>query len=267
VLNPAPQPAPDGTVPPPNSSIQTSKLYFNDGLVFFPANSQTSPYGGPVYEYTFANVSDTSSRIWNSVDFQELINETLQAHKQAVIGYFNSPGALPVYTSPPWQAIGCFSLPNADCAGLPASTQYLDSAAARVDQPPLFPCATSPGSLPPNVTSDEVAFPSVECNLAFLESNDLNLFNTFGRVGYNLTIQAVVAAANPGLVNSVKLSGYIYDIYQWNPAVAQFDSDFANLQSGFGTLGAGGQVYKTIVRLDTDALILGSGQYYQYAFH
>jgi hypothetical protein len=70
------------------------------------------------------------------------------------------------------------------------------------------------------------------------------------------------------------LSGFIYDTYQFNPAVHgtsvplitlmtgnYVDYYAANLQAGFGTLGSGGQIFASQVRVDTPALSGSNGAY------
>jgi hypothetical protein len=254
---------------PATPCIDTSQLYFNDGLVFGSPNP--SLYAGPVNLYEFPQNSNLATLIrWDS-DFQELIGETLQAHKQDVIDYFNQNPTSSSYTSPPWQATGCHSIPGANCNSVshPDSTKFATDAASRVDKPPLFPCATSPGALPPGMTAAMFAFPAVECDLTFNVDNNLNY--TFGRVGYSLTVQARVSAANPGLVTSISLSGYIYDVYQWDPVMGAYDYDLANIQAGFNTLssvllGQGGHVYKTKANLDTGTLFNADQTQYTYSF-
>jgi hypothetical protein len=70
------------------------------------------------------------------------------------------------------------------------------------------------------------------------------------------------------------LSGFIYDTYQFNPAVHgtsvplitlmtgnYVDYYAANLQAGFGTLGSGGQIFASQVRVDTPSLSGSNGAY------
>jgi hypothetical protein len=85
------------------------------------------------------------------------------------------------------------------------------------------------------------------------QASDPDLFNSFGRVGYN--VQVVVTAsrsnANPSqfVTSNVAINGYIYDFYQWNPAAGTLDSLLSTIQAGYNTLGQGGQIYGTTVQL------------------
>jgi hypothetical protein len=88
-----------------------------------------------------------------------------------------------------------------------------------------------------------------ECDLNFDKNNDNDLFWAFGRVGYNLTITVTVTQQNPSrlTLGGLTVSGYIYDIYQWNPVMGTFDSPAAYIQAGYGTLGTAGAVYQSQV--------------------
>jgi len=262
-------PAGDAHPPSPSSiRINTSELYFNTGLIFgAPIAGEVNLYAGAASRYTFPANSNVTQRIWNSSDFQELIAETLQAHKADVTHYFSDNPASSSYDSPPWQAIGCWSVPNANCTGLPETTHYPNNG-SEVDRPPLFPCATSQGALPTGVQPNMLAFPGVQCDLRL--ETDPNLKAAFGRVGYNFAIIAHVSRANPNVVSSVSLSGYIYDTYQWNPAEGANDYHLANIQGGFSTLGVGGHLYKTQVQVDTTDtgfLFLANETQYSYTFY
>jgi len=116
-------------------------------------------------------------------------------------------------------------------------------------QPPLFPCNTAHGT-PSNP----------ECDLTFTTSGVLN--HAFGRAGYSLTVVATVArsSANPSsqfVLSSVVVSGYIYDYYQWDPAVNPWLADLQTgymgpgCGSGYLPSGCGGLIYEDQVSLLT----------------
>jgi hypothetical protein len=107
----------------------------------------------------------------------------------------------------------------------------------------------------------------MECDLIFI--NDADLRNAFGRVGYSLVIQATVSrsVANPTsqfVLQSLSVSGYIYDQYEFNPFIANSlplginfgDHQMADVQAGYMSLGNGGQVYQTYVVLVTNLTTL-----------
>ena len=125
--------------------------------------------------------------------------------------------------------------------------------------PPIFPCQ-----------SGSYTDRSTECDLTFITNTDLH--NAFGRVGYNLAIQATISrsSTNPSsqfVLNSVAVVGFIYDHYQWNPfqpgvtipipmaeITVPADHELADMQAGFLSLGSGGMVYQSQVNLNSPAL-------------
>ena len=238
-----------------NSSINTAELLFNIGLMFA---TGTSPYGGPIYEYQYANTSEHAGLIRADSDFQSLIFETVALHKAEVLGHFSGLPAGSNFTFPAWQAIGCSSALKAGYVGpCPAggNTYFDDTPASTADFPALFPCSAGPGSLPPGVTSQSLS--GKECDLTFSTSTNLNY--AFGRVGYNFRVIANVTSVDSSrfLVNSVSLVGYLYDSYQWNPAIDAFlDKHLSNIQAGSNAADRVGQVFRIKVTLDTQSPII-----------
>ena len=234
----------------PNSSINTAELLFNIGLVFA---TGTSPYSGPIYEYQYANTSDHADRIRADSDFQSLILETISLHKAEVVAQFSGLPAGSSFTFPAWQAIGCSSARNAGYVGAclaGGNTGFVDTPASTANFPGLFPCSAGPGSLPPGVTSQSLS--GKECDLTF--STLLNLNYAFGRVGYNFTVIPNVTSVDSShfLVNSVSLVGYLYDSYQWNPAIdGLLNEHLSNIQAGSNAADRVGQVFRIKVTLDT----------------
>jgi len=268
--------------PCPPGAINTSELYFNDGVILGPAPAGASPslYAASVPLYNFRSISNLTSLIQQSQDFQELINETLQLHKGDVSSYFNGQNPSSSYAFPAWQAIGCGSIPNTDCSWIPSTptnftgdTYFSPGAADQVDTPPLFPCATGPGALPPLPNGLNASM--LECDLAFINNADLH--KAFGRVGYSFTITATISrnvSTGKFFVENIALAGYIYDTYQWNPAVVgttvpligallphSADYYMANFQAGFNTVTPGGQVFRSQIQLDTSSLLNGNFTY------
>ena len=194
--------------PSPNSDINTAELLFNIGLVLA---AGTSPYGGPIYEYQYANMSNHADRIRADSDFQSLIFETVALHKAEVLAHFSGLPAGSNFTFPAWQAIGCSSALKAGYVGpCPAggNTGFDDTPASTADFPALFPCSAGPGSLPPGVAPQSLA--GKECDLTFNTVQNLNY--AFGRVGYNFGVIANVTSVDSShfLLNNVSLVGYLY---------------------------------------------------------
>ena len=105
-------------------------------------------------------------------------------------------------------------------------------------------------------------FAGVECDLTFkttIALPDDDLFYAFGRVGHNITMQANITKQSDGTfkANSVSLSGYIFDTYQWNPNIAEDDYHLSNIQAesngqrGPLQVNPVGQLPKTIVLIST----------------
>jgi hypothetical protein len=145
------------------------------------------------------------------------------------------------------------SVPGLSPNGIPAAAYFQSEADQQVDKPPIFPCASGDSSM--------------ECDLIFAKDADLQ--NSFGRVGYGLTIQATVSrsVANPTsqfVLQSLSVSGYIYDEYEFNPFMDNLnlmginfgDHQMADVQAGYMSLGNGGQVYQTYVVLATNLTTL-----------
>jgi hypothetical protein len=254
-------------------NIDTLQLYYNDGLLFQGADASSRYFGSvPLYPFlcgTGTNpCSNLSASIQQSPDFQELIVETLQANRQAVINYFNVPGNPNTsYTPPaPWQAIDCGALlvAGGNYSTLCPNNTYFgigSTAASQVDNPKLFPCVPQQGALSGTLFPAGLAgtlpgslnLAGVECEFIFQASNGLNLNEAFGRVGYNFTVLPTVNAQFG--VTNISLVGKTYDIYQWNPAMGALDKDFANIQAGFGSFSSSaGQIFVTTVQIDTPSL-------------
>jgi hypothetical protein len=105
-------------------------------------------------------------------------------------------------------------------------------------------------------------FAGLECDLTFKPTTALpndDLFLAFGRVGHNITMQANITKQADGTfkVNSVSLSGYIFDTYQWNANIASDDYHLSNIQAESNgqtnplQVAPVGQVFQTIVPIDT----------------
>ena len=221
-------------------------------------------FGNPtVPVYTFDTVSENPPtmsplgfHVMNDPDFQLMLTYTLTAHNQDVLNFFNNPSNANVLTTtlPTWSVIvGCPTDPDHGCPpGTPAAAYFQSSAVQQVDIPAIFPCYSDSG---------------MECDLIFI--NDADLRNAFGRVGYSLVIQATVSrsVANPTsqfVLQSLSVSGYIYDQYELNPFIANSlplginfgDHQMADVQAGYMSLGNGGQVYQTYVVLVTNLTTL-----------
>jgi hypothetical protein len=268
------------------ASINTSQLLFNDGAILGNPIGSQSLYAASTSVNIFPAGSTLASKMRIDPDFQELISETLQAHKADVISYFNAnPGAVSyAVPSPGWQAIGCWQVstsqncPNIVGGLYDAPTFFSTASSDEVDKPPLFPCPTLPG---------------VECDLTFGQTLDLQ--KAFGRVGYNFVITALITRS-PSMTSwqytatNVTISasgillptapaqpipaGYIYDVYQWDPTYTGLDYLAADVQAGFNTLGfyatpsyfGAGQIFQTVVMLDTPLLLTTNGNVFIYAF-
>jgi hypothetical protein len=240
----------------PNSNVNTAELLFNIGLVFA---AGTSPYAGPIYEYQYASTSLThADTIRGDSDFQSLIFETVALHKAEVLAHFSGLPTGSNFTFPAWQAIGCSSALKAGYVGpCPAggNTGFVDTPASTADFPALFPCSAGQGSLPPGVTPQSLS--GKECDLTFSTSTNLNY--AFGRAGYNFTLIANVTSVDSShfLLNNVSLIGYLYDTYQWNPAIdPSLDKHLSNIQAGSNAADRVGQVFRIKVTLDTSSPIV-----------
>jgi hypothetical protein len=96
-----------------------------------------------------------------------------------------------------------------------------------------------------------------ECDLTFNTVQNLNY--AFGRVGYNFGVIANVTSVDSShfLLNNVSLVGYLYDTYQWNPAIdGLLDKHLSNIQAGSNTADRVGQVFRIKVTLDTSSPIV-----------
>jgi hypothetical protein len=233
-----------GTSVPAAITISPQYLYFNDGVVF------TSPSSAPYNVYTFSASTFLAADVVSNPDFQTLLTDTMKAHNSDVLTYFqNNPNATS-HTFPFWTVIGACSQ-QADQNCTPGTPSYFSTAPADLaDQPLLFPCAFNQ---------------SLECDLTFSAANSMDLHLAYGRVGYNLMLQATVSpsASNPTsqfVLTSLTVAGWIYDYYQWDPANGtqvppvpplslKFDWQCADVQAGYNTLGPGGQVYQTQVNV------------------
>ncbi len=198
----------------------------------------------PRFVHNFQAGTVLAQKILLDPDFQTLLTDTLTANDtpanvSTLVNYFNANPGATGYTFPAWVVYGaCSRGLTAKCYSSPS--QFDPTPSTQVDIPPLFPCLPGP---PPGQPA------GTECDLTFANTTDLKY--TFGRVGYNLELQATLSPSGPSQfgVTSLLVFGYIYDYYQWNPVFSWADQAFSDVQAGFGTLGAGGQVFKTQVNL------------------
>jgi hypothetical protein len=223
--------------PSPNlvSSVSPQQLYFNTGVTF--------PSLGPtlIPDYEFTSATGLSNHIFLNQDFQTLITDTLTLHNQDVLDYFSNNLGVISHTFPAWVVIGGCSQRAARLAGAApctAASEFTADPVVEADLPPLFPCQSMPG---------------VECDLTFNQETDPDLFNAFGRVGYQLSVTATVSLSVIGApvykLDAVAVTGFIYDYYQFNPTQAVSDYYAADLQSGYTAPGDGGQVYRSGVNV------------------
>jgi hypothetical protein len=87
-------------------------------------------------------------------------------------------------------------------------------------------------------------------NIIFPDSKDL--FLAYGTTqSLNATVSATVVVNPSQQLELIQLliNGNIQDTYAWDYERGGVDAQAATIQAGFGTLGQGGQVYKTVVDL------------------
>jgi hypothetical protein len=208
------------------------------------------PETAAVNFYNFSANTALANAVISDPDFQTLLTDTLKANNTTVnvstlVSYFNNNPSATTYTFPLWQVYGRCPRAGNNCLADDYPSAFVLTPSVQVDIPPLFPCLPTP---PP----DQPA--GTECELTFTTSQDLYL--TFGRVGYNLQLQATVSPSGPSQFNvtSVLVVGYIYDYYQWNPVMGPPDQGLSDVQAGYGPqgtgLGTGGQVFETRVNLN-----------------
>jgi hypothetical protein len=238
----SPDTQPNGSVG--QAIIGPTLLYFNNGVAF------NGPETAAVNFYNFSANTALANAVISDPDFQTLLTDTLKANNTTVnvstlVSYFNNNPSATTYTFPLWQVYGRCPRAGNNCLADDYPSAFVLTPSVQVDIPPLFPCLPTP---PP----DQPA--GTECELTFTTSQDLYL--TFGRVGYNLQLQATVSPSGPSQFNvtSVLVVGYIYDYYQWNPVMGPPDQGLSDVQAGYGPqgtgLGTGGQVFETRVNLN-----------------
>jgi hypothetical protein len=166
--------------------------------------------------YQMPEYSPLAKRIINSRELRDLIEATIRARTPEVVARFASePDKLSI-TFPPWP-IG------------------VDIQEATVDRPKLF------------IKQIDFGF-------------DFDLQLTFGRAGLNASIQVTAgrSLSNPSQIGvaSASLNGSLSDAYQWNCYENFLDSRAAAaVKAGYGSVGNGGSIFKSEVKLDTDLLL------------
>jgi hypothetical protein len=280
-----------------SGTMDISTMLFNNGLVLAnPTGGAPNLYAGTISQYSYPLGNHVATeKIWAAPAFLELIEETIQLHKPEIVSYFSSHATESIARLPAlgtgssssgvWQVIGCDAAARAAIAAgvtLPSpclgrdgdstSTAFDYSPSGQVDIPRVYPCLkwptwfTNPSSL---LTTGDLPlglipsnFAGLECDLTFKPTTALpndDLFLAFGRVGHNITMQANITKQADGTfkVNSVSLSGYIFDTYQWNANIASDDYHLSNIQAESNgqtnplQVAPVGQVFQTIVPIDT----------------
>jgi hypothetical protein len=160
----------------------------------------------PRFVHNFQAGTVLAQKILLDPDFQTLLTDTLTANDtpanvSTLVNYFNANPGATGYTFPAWVVYGaCSRGLTAKCYSSPS--QFDPTPSTQVDIPPLFPCLPGP---PPGQPA------GTECDLTFANTTDLKY--TFGRVGYNLELQATLSPSGPSQfgVTSLLVFGYIYD--------------------------------------------------------
>lgn len=88
----------------------------------------------------------------------------------------------------------------------------------------------------------------------FGHPDDLDLFLTFGKVVVSGSLEATVDCINGRLeLTNLEVTGSVYDLYDYDyGSRANLARKMLFIQTGYGTLGDGGNVFRTEVSLDAD---------------
>ena len=184
-------------------------LDHNVGASFDAAGLATVP------RFVFAADSELAHNIRRSAKWLELLNAELRAAQSEIQDWLSSP---------PDDSVG--------------SDDELSFQPRRVKRQLDF----KPESLKGNGTS---AFSLLTA--MFQDGNGLDLWLAFGKV--NVDVEIVGIASRGGQLSSVKISGIIEDLYDWDFVI---DPQPAMIQAGFGPAGQSGRVFFSHVHLDCE---------------